>query len=159
MFSSLDRSREGLTLVEVMVAMVIVVIIATGAMSYQFHAVKQTRYALAQITATQIAQTILEDWKANGGFLEYNPENLDMDMERIGTSYGMGGYANTEYRMASVINNLPLRLELSRPIVTTAVIPITVIVRWRIDYTDNPIRSTDPRQEFTTYARMDQAGG
>ncbi len=66
------------TLVEVMVAMAALSVGATGALSYQWHAVRQARVAHAQITATRVGRLLLEDWKSTGGSTEYSPSNLGM---------------------------------------------------------------------------------
>ena len=64
------------TLVEVMVAMVILAIAALGALSYQYHAAGHVRIARAQSAATHVAQLLLEDWKSTGGSEEYDPSIL-----------------------------------------------------------------------------------
>jgi prepilin-type N-terminal cleavage/methylation domain-containing protein len=66
------------TLVEVMIAMAVLSIAATGALSYQWHAVRQARIAHAQITATRIGRLLLEDWKSTGGSTEYSPGSLGL---------------------------------------------------------------------------------
>jgi type II secretory pathway pseudopilin PulG len=73
----LDAKRPkfatAVTLVEVMVAMVILTIAALGALSYQYHTAGHVRIARAQSAATHVAQVLLEDWKSTGGSVKYNP--------------------------------------------------------------------------------------
>lgn len=70
------KFTAAVTLVEVMVAMVILTIAALGALSYQYHAAGHARIARAQSAATHVAQLLLEDWKSTGGSKEYDPSIL-----------------------------------------------------------------------------------
>jgi len=73
-----SKSAKGLTLLEAMVATAVLAIAALGALSYQYHAARQGRVASAQMTATRIAQLLLEDWKSTGGSAEYDPSRLGL---------------------------------------------------------------------------------
>ena len=70
------KFAPAVTLVEVMVAMVILTIAALGALSYQYHAAGHGRIARAQSAATHVAQLLLEDWKSTGGSEKYDPSIL-----------------------------------------------------------------------------------
>ncbi|MHC4423576.1 MAG: type IV pilus modification PilV family protein, partial [Planctomycetota bacterium] len=52
------KFAAAVTLIEVMVAMVVLAIAATGALGYQYHAAAQVRIARAETTATGIAQLL-----------------------------------------------------------------------------------------------------
>jgi len=65
------RNHKALTLVEVMVAIVILSIAVTGSLGYQYYAAKQARIAKIELAATHIAHLLLEDWKSTGGSGEY----------------------------------------------------------------------------------------
>ena len=69
---------SGLTLVEVMVATVILVVAALGALRCQYYAAGHGRIARAQIAAARTAQLLIEDWKSTGGSTEYDPSNLQL---------------------------------------------------------------------------------
>jgi type II secretory pathway pseudopilin PulG len=72
------KFAAAVTLVEVMVAMVILTIAALGALSYQYHAATHVRIARAQSAATHVAQLLLEDWKSTGGSEKYAPDILTL---------------------------------------------------------------------------------
>ncbi len=72
------KAFSGLSLVEVTVTMVILIVLAMGAMGYRYHAARHARIANAQITATRIAQLLLEDWKSTGGSTDYDPTDLSL---------------------------------------------------------------------------------
>ena len=70
------KCGRAVTLVEVMVAMAVLAIASLGAVSYQYHAARQTQVASAQIVATRTAQLLLEDCKGTGGSIDYYPTGL-----------------------------------------------------------------------------------
>lgn len=69
---------SAVTLVEVMAAMAVLVISSVGALSYQYYSARDAQIARSQITATRVAQLLLEDWKSTGGSSEYNPRTLGL---------------------------------------------------------------------------------
>jgi type II secretory pathway pseudopilin PulG len=72
------RFAEGVTLIEIVVAVAVLVTAALGALGYQYHASVHARIARAQIVATRTAQLLLEDWKSAGGSDEYDPAALEL---------------------------------------------------------------------------------
>ena len=72
------KFAAAVTLVEVMVATAVLVIIVTGALSYQYHSARDTQIARAHIAATRTAQLLLEDWMSTGGSKEYDPSTLGL---------------------------------------------------------------------------------
>ena len=86
------KSVEAFTLIETMVAMVVLAIAALGALGYQYHAALQVRIAHAQTTGTRTAQLLLEDWKSTGGSEDYDPIALAMGFSnpfKIPTGHGL----------------------------------------------------------------------
>ncbi len=72
------KFAAAITLIEVMIATVILVITTTGALSYQYHAARDAQIARAHIAATRTAQLLLEDWMSTGGSKEYDPSTLGL---------------------------------------------------------------------------------
>ncbi|MBL7152510.1 MAG: hypothetical protein ISS79_02245 [Phycisphaerae bacterium] len=77
------RFAGGLTLIEAMVTMVVVVIAALGGLSYEYLTAKHTKIATSQMTATRTAQLLLEDWKSSGGSLEYQPSDIELGFSSV----------------------------------------------------------------------------
>ena len=77
------RYAPAVTLVEIMVAMVVLTIAALGALSYQYYAAEHAQVAKAQTTGTYIAQLLLEDWKSTGGSTEYDPTTLNLGFSSV----------------------------------------------------------------------------
>ena len=155
--SSAQKKRvRGLTLIEVVLATVIIAIAAIGALSYEYHGVKQMQIAKAHSAAVRIGYFLLEDWKANGGNALYatnshgvtSPDDLDMGFRYIG---------GKTYKVT--VNNIPMRVTLSRPLINSTLIPLTATVRWRRDFRDEATLPTDPSIVLSAHARADQTGG
>ena len=158
-------SPRGFTLIEAIVAMVVLGVGVAGTMVYQCEAARQTRLAQVQITATRVAQLFLEDWKANGACYDYDPQDrqmqtdLQMSITLLTDGFDGAGNEYREYRL--VCDGAPLRMRLARSTGLSSVIPgyieIAATIRWRTDYADSFIRETDPSVVLATYARGDEA--
>ena len=75
---SRPKSVAAVSLVELIVAMVILTIVALGALCYPYYAARDARIAHAQITGTKTAQLLLEDWKSTAGSVGYDPTTLGL---------------------------------------------------------------------------------
>ena len=60
--------NDGLTLIEVMVSMLVILLIVIGAVSYMYACAWNARRAEVRITATRIGQVLLETWKLTGAY-------------------------------------------------------------------------------------------
>lgn len=61
------KQNKGVTLVEVMAALVIALVIAIGVMSYQYACAQHARKTDVRVTASRIGLLFLESWVAAGG--------------------------------------------------------------------------------------------
>ncbi len=157
--SSLNRphpknSRTGLSLVEVMLAVVITSVIAIGTLGYQYLSIKHSRASEAQSLATRIGQLLLEDWKSVGGIDDYDPESLQLGfIAPEADEYG-------DYTIA--LGNIQFYIQKQLTDVEQDVAAgvtlrqISVTVRWRRDYTRGALTASDPVLNLTTYVRRDQ---
>jgi type II secretory pathway pseudopilin PulG len=69
MMQRLHRHRnDGLTLIEVMVSMLVILFMVVGAVSYMYACAWNARRAEVRITATRIGQVLLETWKLTGSY-------------------------------------------------------------------------------------------
>lgn len=83
------KFATAMTLVEVMLAMVILIIAATGALSFEYHTARHAKIARAQICATRTARLLLEDWMSTGGSIEYDPTALELGFSADGDVYAI----------------------------------------------------------------------
>jgi prepilin-type N-terminal cleavage/methylation domain-containing protein len=147
--------RAGVTLLEVTVAIAVLAVASIGAINYQYHATRQGLVARSEITATRVAQLLLEDWKSRGGDETYNPVDLGLGFAAL--------QAADWYRIK--VDNLPMSVNLQWKNVEQDVAAgvtlreIRVEFRWRVDRTDGAIRDSDPEYVMTTLVRRDQSSG
>lgn len=155
----MKMQRKGMTLVEVVIAGVILFVAAVGALSYQYHARKQAKIAWAEMTATRTAQMVIGDWKSTGGkplngSSGYNPHDFDADfvyqsdgiwkvnVDKL-TMYVLLSMDDAEYDEAAGVYLRELK----------------VIARWRTDFADGDVNNTSPSIVLNTYIRADASGG
>jgi len=111
-----QKRNSGLTLIEVMIAMIVIVIVVIGSMGYRYYGALDARRSDVQMTAARLGLTLLEDWKGAGATLTYNPvaqfsgplviSTKGVTAEGLGTPSGyhvLGIYAvvagGTDYRV------------------------------------------------------------
>ena len=147
----------GFTLIEVMIAMVVLVIIVFGALNYQYYAALHVRAALAQMTATRTAQLLVDDWKSVGGSAEYDPKNLHLGFIRSDSQ-------DADYEVK--VDDLPMYIRLSYNDVEhdeeaqITMRKITVQVNWRNDHkVPTGQAEEEASMEMSTYVRVDASGG
>ena len=68
--------NSGLTLIEVMIAMVIIMIIGIGVASYMYACAWNAKRADVRITAKRVGQLLLETWKITGHNI-FNDDQAD----------------------------------------------------------------------------------
>ena len=66
----------GLTLIEVMIAIVIIIVAVLGSVLYRYHSALGARKADVNMTAARIGLLLLETWEGSGGGLDYNPVTI-----------------------------------------------------------------------------------
>lgn len=151
-----NRQRsQGVSLIEVLVAVVVLAVAVLGALSYQYHATRRTVLAKDELTATRTARLLLEDWKSNGGDENYDPTTLEMGFVPTGVA--------DCYRIK--VNDLPMTASLGWNDVDVdkeagvTLREIRVTLQWRQDRSTGVLEDMDPDFTMTTYVRRDQSGG
>jgi type II secretory pathway pseudopilin PulG len=148
-----SKLMGGMTLVEVMLAVAIVIIAALGTMCYEYLTIDHVGIARAELTATRIGQLLLEDWKSDGGSLDYNPEDLHM---------GFTLPDNLPSDCVTVVDGLPLHISMTHsevdadPFTGAKLSEISVVVSWKRHFGNGAPADDDPRVALTTYVRRDQ---
>lgn len=67
------KRTAGLTLIEIMVSVVIIVVGVLGAAGYRYYCALDARKADIQITTARVGSMLLETWKATGGSSDFDP--------------------------------------------------------------------------------------
>jgi len=86
------NKRKGLTLVEVMVTMLVIVVAVIGASGFRYYATLDARKADTQITAARLGLLLLEGWKGLAGNPEYDPADefaSDLDIKQATTDFSV----------------------------------------------------------------------
>jgi Tfp pilus assembly protein PilV len=157
------NNKTGFTLVEVMVAMVIIIIGIVGAMGFRYFCVLDAKKADAQITAARIATLLLEDWKGAGGLAYVPNTNLSSSSGLTVAASSTGPAAafpnsilnNTSYHVVCNVNASSI-IHYYVTLSSAATLPRTlnVSVGWRNDYKADTLSTTDKTNRvisITTY--------
>jgi len=64
------KRTGGVTLVEIMVAVVVTLVAIIGAMGYRYYSILDARKAKVQVTAARLGSVLLESWRSSGGHSE-----------------------------------------------------------------------------------------
>jgi prepilin-type N-terminal cleavage/methylation domain-containing protein len=180
--ASLDASRgsrrqkdAGVTLIEVVMAMAILVFSSVGALSYQYYAARDASIADAQITASRLAMLLLEDWKSTGGSKDYDPSALNLGFTSAlqvpahfsqGKGQGLGSPLHDGV-YAIMIGDVPIMVMLTWTDVAED--DVSGVILRKLDATvtfdsawegksQKKLESLNPII-LTSYVRVDEAGG
>ena len=144
----------GFTLLEVVIASLILGIVSVGAMSYHYYAHRMAQRARAEITAARTARLILDNWKRTGGDDQFDLTDLEMwfakDSQTDVYTITADGLPMTVALDCRDVEHDPLAMVTLRQIEAT--------LRWRLDYRDGAIRSGDPEYIVSTYVRQEEDG-
>ncbi len=151
------KFSNAFTLTEMMVAIALICIAAVGVLDYQYHSAKHQRLAQTQITASQTAQLLLEDWKSTGGSTVYNPSDLQLGFtsSSVPSGFTMGESAT--------INGVPMFIVLGfndveqDAISGTTLRQLTAMIRWQLGKATGSGGTTLCQSPiiFNTYVRLD----
>ncbi|MEN6426403.1 MAG: hypothetical protein ABFE13_13665 [Phycisphaerales bacterium] len=146
MRTRLGRSGRGFSLVEQVVAGVVLAIAALGALQYEAFAAGQARIARVQTAAARAAQLLIEDWKSTAGSDQYDPSTL-------GLGFSHAGAAPTDFTTATGLGAM-----LNGAVYGTTVcdMPILAALLY-VDVEQDTVAKTTLRQ-LAVVARYGQAG-
>ena len=150
-----QRRDAAFTMIELIVASLILGVASVGALGYQYYARQMSLRAKAEITAARTARLVLDNWKKTGGDAAFDLVSLKIGFSKLLDS--------PDYRIT--IDGLPMTVRLdwqniqqdADAMVTLRQIKTTV--RWRRDRTDGELRNIDPIYTLSTYVRKEEAGG
>jgi prepilin-type N-terminal cleavage/methylation domain-containing protein len=141
-----SRCVQGFTLIEQVVAAVILAVATLGALQYQYFAAGQGRIARVQIAAARAAHLLIEDWKSTAGSTDYSPSGLGM-----GFSSGVAvpsGYT-TAGGLGATLNNVVYGA-------TFCGVPALVMLKY-LDVAEDALAKTTLRQ-LAVIVRFGQVG-
>lgn len=145
---------SGTSFIEVLLAIVLISILALGALGYQYNAIKQVGVAKAATIAVRIGRLIIEDFKSTGASEDYTPVDLELGFETADQPF--------DYRIN--VDNLDIFINISQQQIdediSSGVIlrQINVSIQWPWGH-QSPPNEDDPSLLMATYVRMDATGG
>jgi prepilin-type N-terminal cleavage/methylation domain-containing protein len=137
---------QGFTLIEQVVAAVILAVATLGSLQYQYFAAGQGRIARVQTAAARAAHLLIEDWKSTAGSAEYDPSGLG-----IGFATGVAapaGYA-TPGGLGTTLNDVVYGA-------TFCDVPALVMLKY-LNVAEDPLAKTTLRQ-LAVIVRFGQVG-
>lgn len=172
------RTRKfapAVTLIEVIVAMVILIISSVGALSYQYFSAKDAKRARTQIIATRIAQLLLEDWKSTGGSDEYDPQELGLGFSsamEVPSHFSQGAGVGLGSPLHDAVHEIEIDYVTLMVMLTWADVgedDVSGVILRQLDVTVTEDEAWQGQSEkkleelhpviLTTYVRVDAAGG
>ena len=153
------RQRRGFTLTEVMISILIVMVLVTGAMGYQYNSTRDVKISEVQASAARIAMLLLEGWKGRQGDTAFDPADVFSDKMTIQTASGpdvpdnaagvplttLGSY---EVVLRSVYYYVTLSYEASS---ASEPMLLNATVAWRGDYTQNALEGDERFVRYSTF--------
>ena len=151
------RIRSGFTLTEVMISILIIMVLATGAMGYQYNSTRDVKISEVQAGATRIAMLLLESWKGQQGDTSFDPVGVfggDMALQTstVGPaapdSVSLTLLDSYEMSLAGVYYYITLSYgqdTVAEPMVLNAT------VAWRRDYIQGTLHGNEQRVCYSTY--------
>ncbi len=154
------RQCRGFTLTEAMLSILIVMVLVTGAMGYQYTSTRDVKISEVQACAARIAMLLLEGWKGQQGDTAFDPVEVFGDEMTIQTSTSgpdvpdnSGGVPLTlldsyEVVLRDVYYFVTLSYETAsaqEPILLNAT------VAWRGDYTQDELEGDERFVRYSTF--------
>lgn len=151
---TITKKAKGFSLVEVAVAIGLLVVLALGAMAYQYHAVRHAVIAETLLIANRTAEMILSEWKSRGGSVSFDPSTTGMNF--------IQGASDTYY---ITVDGLLMKIVLSSNDIDSdtesgiILREVTAHLTWSNTYGD-PDSESDAAtsMQMSTYVRTDSSG-
>jgi type II secretory pathway pseudopilin PulG len=152
--------RPAFTLTEVMISILIVMVLVTGAMGYQYASTRDVKISEVQASAARIGMLLLESWKGRQGDTSFDPVDvLDSEMtiqtSLIGPEVPDNAAGASLMKLGSyeiILNNVHYYATLSyddesslEPMLLNAV------VAWRRDYGQGDLTGDELFVRYSTF--------
>ena len=92
----MKQCRAGFTLVECMLASLVLIVVVIGLMSFRYYTVLNAEAAENQLLAARAASLLAEAWRGQEGDLSFDPMQQDFDADFVITS---ANASNTQWYM------------------------------------------------------------
>ena len=154
------RRQRGFTLIEVMISVLIVMVLATGAMGYQYHSTRDVKISEVQATAARIAMLLLEAWKGQQGDTTFDPTDvfgseMSVQTSMIGPDVPTNSMGVSLTRLGAyevVLRGVHYYVALSYED-PSALEPmlLNATIGWRNNYTQGELEGTEQLVRYSTF--------
>ena len=151
------RNNHGVTIVEIMVAIVVILVAVIGAMGFRYHAVMDAREADARITAARVGSMLLNAWAARIGdasfdpVAEFNP-GIPIAISATGPAVPTGFTEQDKYHILCDDVNYYSTLSYQDTSSGQAGV-LTITINWLNDYREWDESAVKQSINMTTYVR------
>jgi hypothetical protein len=156
--------RSAFTLIEVMLSILIIMVLATGAMGYQYFAVRDVKHSEVQAGAARLGLLVLEKWKGAEGDAAFDPVsefNAQLEIQAVGT--GPAVPDNAIGLPLTPLGFYQVRMEGITYYLTPAwdaasilePMLLNVTIAWRRDYAPGALAGDEPFVRYSTYYVQD----
>jgi len=151
--------RRGFTLTEVMISILIVMVLVTGAMGYQYNSTRDVKVSEVQAAASRIAMLLLEGWKGQQGDTAFDPVAVFSDEMAIQTASGPGAPDNSGGVPLTTLDSYEVVLRGVYYFITLSYEPssasepmlLNATIAWRGDYTQDALEGDERFVRYSTF--------
>jgi type II secretory pathway pseudopilin PulG len=154
------NNRLGFTLTEVMISILIVMILVTGAMGYQYASTRDVKVSEVQAAAARIGMLLLESWKGQQGDTSFDPVdvfNSEMTIQTSATGPDVPDNAAGAplIKLGSyeiILNNIHYYVTLSYDTESTLEpMLLNAVISWRRDYGQGDLTGDELLVRYSTF--------
>lgn len=155
MFVDRFRNNHGVTIVEIMVAIVIILVAVIGASGFRYYSALDARKADVKITAGRVGSLLLEGWIGTGGQLTYDPvaeygTDMNISVSATGPAVPTGFTLLDRYQVVANRANYYATLSY-RDSTPTQAGELNIFVAWLHGYQAGTVSSSDQSVKLTGY--------
>lgn len=151
---------SGFTLIEVMISILIVMVLATGVMGYQYRSSYDVKLSEIQAGAARISMMLLEGWKGDAGSLHFNPVWTFTEIEMNYSFFGPQAPDDGSGNKLKVLGHYQVKLEDAYYYVTLSWVEATgweprvlnATTAWRRDYTRGFLTGDESFVRYSTFS-------
>ena len=151
--------QRGFSLTEIMISILIVMVLVTGAMGYQYNSTRDVKISEVQATASRIAMLLLEGWKGQQGDTAFDPVAVFGDEMAIQTASSPGAPDKSSGVPLTILNSYEVVLQGVYYFVTLSYeepsasepMLLNATVAWRGDYTQDKLEGDERFVRYSTF--------
>ena len=142
-----------------MISILIVMVLVTGAMGYQYNSTRDVKISEVQATASRIAMLLLEGWKGQQGDTAFDPVVVFSDEMTIQTASGPGAPDNSGGVPLTMLDSYEVVLQGVYYFITLSYeeksasepMLLNATVAWRGDYTQDELEGDERFVRYSTF--------